>query len=899
MKRWNLPLVLGAPLLVAVALWYGAEASPLLRGDERIPLLVAPMGIAAMSAMLAMLLSVRAPEPVAPLRWPLVALAFVLQSAGYMLILLRDRSLALRLPGEDSGRLLDGMEVAFTACQLLLLLGLAAFPRSSAGRDARKRYLLDLAVITVSGILVFWAANESPIAPSRTRPLSHSVAYVTLDLLVLFTLVTQLLRVPPRQRCWRGLLAMATGMGFIIFTDSWGAHQPIGTALRAGLAHERSITGALVFLAGLLYLVGLRGAPDPLPEEPEVRPGGTGLVSFGALTAGYALLAIVALRSQSPLITTLTVGAALLTFMVVVRQLASMRDTLHHERSEARREAENRFRSLVANASDVIIVLSRDGVVVYASPSTQRLFGVPPEQLLGEPLERLLHPDEAPVARSFMEELLSRPWGSVTRTWRLNRRDDAWAWGETTATNLLADEAVGGIVLNTHDVSERRELEQRLSHQAMHDGLTGLPNRVLLRSRLEQVLRQAPRAGIGPTLLFLDLDGFKNVNDTLGHAQGDALLVAAATRLREAVPDADVIARLGGDEFAALLAAPVDRQVVTDIAQRVTNAFKAPFRVFGREVPGSASVGVAIAGPADTAGDVLRHADIAMYLAKANGRARYELFEQRMLEAVVGRLGLQADLRHALAQEGSGGFFLDYQPIVELATGRPVGLEALLRWEHPDQGRVTPAVFIPLAEETGLIVPLGRRALQLACHDAAQWVQEHGALHVTVNLSARQIPDPGLVDEVASALAASGLPPAALVLELTESAIMQQPERSASVLRELRSLGVQLAIDDFGTGYSSLSYLQQLPATTLKIDRSFLAGLDGKDGRTLIRGIVGLANGLSLTTVAEGIETSEQAAMVRKLGCMCGQGLFFAPPLPVGEVAAWLDQRLGRSVSAV
>jgi EAL domain-containing protein (putative c-di-GMP-specific phosphodiesterase class I) len=288
-----------------------------------------------------------------------------------------------------------------------------------------------------------------------------------------------------------------------------------------------------------------------------------------------------------------------------------------------------------------------------------------------------------------------------------------------------------------------------------------------------------------------------------------------------------------------------------------------------------------------------------MYLAKANGRARYEVFEQRMLEAVVGRLGLQADLRHALAQDGAGGFFLDYQPIVELATGRPVGLEALLRWEHPDQGRITPAVFIPLAEETGLIVPLGRRALQLACLDAAQWVADHVSLHVTVNLSARQIPDPGLVEEVASSLAASGLPPASLVLELTESAIMQQPERSASVLRELRTLGVQLAIDDFGTGYSSLSYLQQLPATTLKIDRSFLAGLDGKDGRTLIRGIVGLANGLSLTTVAEGIETAEQAALVRQLGCMCGQGLFFAPPLPVDEVAAWLDERLGRNVSAV
>jgi len=275
------------------------------------------------------------------------------------------------------------------------------------------------------------------------------------------------------------------------------------------------------------------------------------------------------------------------------------------------------------------------------------------------------------------------------------------------------------------------------------------------------------------------------------------------------------------------------------------------------------------------------------------------VFEQRMLEAVVGRLGLQADLRAALEADDRRQFSLDYQPIVELATGRPVGLEALLRWHHPQQGRVTPAVFIPLAEETGLIVPLGRLALELACLDAAPWVTDHPSIHVTVNLSARQIPDPGLVHQVATSLARSGLPPAALVLELTESAIMQQPERSASVLRELRALGVQLAIDDFGTGYSSLSYLQQLPATILKIDRSFLAALDGKDGRTLISGIVGLANGLSLATVGEGVETPEQAERLRALGCLCGQGLFFAPPLPAREVAAWLTERLGRNVGAV
>jgi diguanylate cyclase (GGDEF)-like protein/PAS domain S-box-containing protein len=895
----NWPLALGAPVLLAAGLWYLQNASPALRGDDRLPFLAAPVVVAALSSLVALVLWRKPREPAAPVRWLLVALAFAIQAAGFSLLMQRDQSLALRLPGDVADTLRLRMEAAFFLAQPLLVVGFAAFPATAGGRRSRGRYLLDAALIVTSGALVFWAASGSPAAPTRLRPLPVSVTYATLDLLVAFTLVTQLLRVPPPNRSWRGLFVMAAGFGLILFTDSWGAHQPAGMALRAGFTHARFFLGQLVVLAGLLYLAGLRGQPEPWREDDDAKPAGVSVVSFGALTAGYALLAIVAFRSESPLVTGLTIGAALITFVVVMRQLGAMRESVRHERTVARREAETRFHTLVANASDTVTVLSREGQVIYASPSAPRLFGVAPAELVGRPLEALLHAEEATAARAFLQELLARPWSSATQTWRLQRPDGAWAWGETTATNLLDDPNVGGLVLNTRDVSERHELEQRLTHQAMHDGLTGLPNRVLLRNRLEQVLRQAPRPGIGPTLLFLDLDGFKGVNDTLGHAQGDAMLVAAATRLREALPDAEVIARLGGDEFAALLAAPPTRLEVIEAAERVTHSFKVPFRVFGREVPGSASVGVAIAGPADTAGDVLRHADVAMYLAKSNGRARYEVFEQRMLEAVVGRLGLQSDLRRALADEGTREFYLDYQPIIELATGKPVGLEALLRWDHPEQGRITPAVFVPLAGETGLIVPLGRRALQLACQDAAVWVGCHPSLHVTVNLSARQIPDPGLVNEVHTALAQSGMPPAGLVLELTESAIMQQPERSASVLRELRALGVQLAIDDFGTGYSSLSYLQQLPATILKIDRSFLQGLEGKDGRTLVRGIIGLANGLSLTTVAEGIEQREQAEALRRMGCLCGQGLFFAPPLPAREVAGWLEGRLGRSVGAV
>jgi diguanylate cyclase (GGDEF)-like protein/PAS domain S-box-containing protein len=873
----------------AVGIWYADFADPGLKGQERTAAQLVPGGIALAWTILAALLAWRPPFPHVPIRWSFVAFAGLAQAIGYLIIHRIDQSLALRLPGPQGDELRLVMELCFVLVPPLLLAGFVAFPKTELGRSARRRFLLDAAIIGLSGALVLWAvASQRAAVIGSARPSVLQVAYAVGDLLVLFTLVTHLFRISPRQGVWQGLLLLAAAAGLFLLTDSWVPNQAAAAALRRGLPHERTVFAQLTFVAGLTYLA-VRSA---IPEEslPEKRVAGVGLVSWGALAAGYVLLAVVAMRSESRLVMGLTMGAAVLTAVVVVRQIITVRENLHHEAQRARRSVEERFESLVANATEVIIVVDRDGSVLYASPSVHRLLGLPPEDVIGNPVDVVLHPDEAASAKAFLHELLARPWGSSVRSWRLRRADGGWAFGETTATNLLADPNVRGIVLNTRDITERRELEQRLTHQATHDGLTGLANRVMLRSRLEHILRR-PRRGHGPALLFLDLDGFKGVNDTFGHAQGDALLIAAASRLREQVGSQDVVARLGGDEFAVLLESPRDRHAVLDAAQRITSALKVPFRVFGRETAASASVGVASAEPSDTAGDVLRHADIAMYLAKANGRGRYEVFEPRMLEAVVGRLGLQADLRRALEDQTSAEFLLDYQPIVELDTGRVVGLEALIRWDHPTQGRITPAVFVPLAEETGLIVPLGRRALRLACRDSAPWVREHAGIHITVNLSARQIPDPALTAEVSAALAASDLPAAALVLELTESAIMQQPERSAQVFRELRNLGVRLAIDDFGTGYSSLSYLQQLPAAMLKIDRSFLTSLDRAhpEGATLVRGIIGLANGLRLTAVAEGIETEEQAEMLRELGCSYGQGLLFAPPLAARDVRRWIE----------
>jgi diguanylate cyclase (GGDEF)-like protein/PAS domain S-box-containing protein len=884
------PLVIVAVLLAVAGIWYARLPDMNIKGSARLAIVIGPGVAALLWSLVAYALAFRPAFPQVPARWWLISLAGLSQAVGFAIFAFRDQTPNIRLPGPAAEAVSLSMQLCFLAVQPLLVLGLAAFPSTELGRLARRRYLFDATIVALAGALVLWAvASQRATLVGSDRPSALQVAYAVGDLLVLFTLATHLFRLSPKLSLWQGLALLTVGAGLLLLTNSWVPNQPGAASLRGALPHERTFYAELLFVAGLVWLWAFAGAQGP-PSTTERRATGVGLVSFGALAAGYVLLAVVASRSESRLVIGLTIGAAVLTAVVVARQIVTVRENLDHEAQRTRRSVEERFESLVANASEAIVVVDRDGTVLYASPSVQRLLGLLPEEVIGRPFDQLLHPEESVSARTFLHELLARPWGGTVRSWRLRRADGGFAWGETTATNLLADPNVRGIVLNTRDITERRELEQRLTHQAMHDGLTGLANRVLLRSRLEQALRR-PRPGtLPPALLFLDLDGFKGVNDTFGHAQGDALLIAAATRLREQVGSSDVVARLGGDEFAVLLEAPRDRQAVLDIAHRITSALKVPFRVFGRETAGSASIGVAIAEPVDSAGDVLRHADVAMYLAKANGRGRYELFEPRMLESVVGRLGLQSDLRRALDTPDSREFLLDYQPIVELATQRVVGVEALMRWDHPVQGRITPAVFVPLAEETGLIVPLGRRALHLACSDSAPWVREYPGMHVTVNLSARQLPDPALASEVSNALAESGLPPASLVLELTESAIMQQPERSAQVFRELRGLGVRLAIDDFGTGYSSLSYLQKLPAAILKIDRSFLTSLDqGPNGSTLVKGIIGLANGLGLITVAEGIENEEQATILRALGCSCGQGLLFSPPLPASQVGSWLE----------
>ncbi len=444
------------------------------------------------------------------------------------------------------------------------------------------------------------------------------------------------------------------------------------------------------------------------------------------------------------------------------------------------------------------------------------------------------------------------------------------------------------------DITERKALEQRLAHQAFHDALTGLPNRALFHDRLGHALARGARARALVGVLLLDLDGFKHINDSLGHDAGDRLLVAFAQRLPGCLRAGDTLARLGGDEFVILLEHSGDVGDPTHIAERIAScgALRTPYLIDGHEVLVRVSIGVAV-GWADEveAVDLLRDADTALYRAKATGGGSYAVFDPAMNAAAVARLALEGDLRRAIER---GDLVLRYQPLIALEDGRVARVEALARWSHPARGPVPPAVFIPLAEETGLIRPLGRWVLAETCRQAHTWQARHGARApvVCVNLSAREFQEPGLVTEVGAALCGTGLEPAGLELEITEGVLMGDAPGTLATLWQLRDLGVSLAIDDFGTGYSSLTYLKRFPVDTLKIDRTFVDGLElGGDNTTIVKAIIGLAHALGLEVVAEGVETVGQAAAVRALGCTLGQGYHFARPLPVPEIDALLAAR--------
>jgi diguanylate cyclase (GGDEF)-like protein/PAS domain S-box-containing protein len=551
-------------------------------------------------------------------------------------------------------------------------------------------------------------------------------------------------------------------------------------------------------------------------------------------------------------------------------------EAFHARRSEAR------FQTLVQSASDVILIARPDTTITYQTPSALRILGYGPGQLEGVQLTSLLHPNDVETAVAAYGGVAFRSGTSVTAEWRIRHGDGSWRHVEVVANNLLGDPTVEGIVLTLRDVTERKGLEEELKHQAFHDALSGLANRALFRDRLEHALDRAARSLSSLAVLFLDLDDFKFINDSLGHAAGDELLVAVATRLTGSLRTGDTAARFGGDEFAILLEETVDTQAACEVAERVLADLKPAFWVKDRSVTIHASIGVAYSkrGTEDPA-ELLQAADVAMYAAKARGKNCYEVYKPALQAAVSERLERTAELQRAVDR---GEFVLHYQPIVSLDGRQAIAVEALVRWDHPVRGLLLPKEFVSLAEETGLIVPIGGWVLEEACRTTRAWQQQHdlvSKLRLSVNISARHFQHEGLIEDVSKALSVSGLDPACLVLEITESVLVQDAESVISRMLELKALGVSFAVDDFGTGYSSLSYLKRFPIDILKVDKSFVDDVgDSAKAGALAKAIVQLGKSLNLDTVAEGIEKARQVDGLLALGCVYGQGFFFARPVP-------------------
>ncbi|WP_030434111.1 putative bifunctional diguanylate cyclase/phosphodiesterase [Actinoplanes subtropicus] len=539
-----------------------------------------------------------------------------------------------------------------------------------------------------------------------------------------------------------------------------------------------------------------------------------------------------------------------------------------------RRNSEVYFRTLVQNTADVILILDDELYIRYASPSAARVFGADPARSY---LAEWIHPDD--------HELLASPRDGV------DLRGPADVLLEMHVSDLRDEPTVAGLVITLRDVTEPRRLERELTHQAFHDAMTGLANRVLFHDRLEHALARGARDGSVVGVLFIDLDDFKIVNDTLGHAAGDTLLIEVANRIAGALRADDTAARLGGDEFAALIENVQDPGAVEETANRILAALAPPVVVDGEtSLHAVASIGITTTPEADTADELLRQADLALYVAKGAGKNQWRRYQAHLHGAMVERLELRSALDHAVNE---GHFLLAYQPIVDLISQEPVGFEALVRWYHPTKGLVAPAEFIAVAEESGLIVPIGRWVLQQALHTVAQWrraLPRARSPYVSVNVSVRQFRETGFVDEIVQALAYAGVPPEALMIELTETLLAGEHETVWRDLAQLREHGVRVAIDDFGTGYSSLSYLHRRPIDVVKIDKMFIDDMvESQQQLALVTGIVSLAQSLGLTVIAEGIESAVHRDLLARLGCPFGQGYLWSAPVDGTEALAQMS----------
>jgi diguanylate cyclase (GGDEF)-like protein/PAS domain S-box-containing protein len=804
-------------------------------------------------------------------------------------------------------------DVGYLAAVPLAAAALLSLPFAAQSLAGRVRQVLDGLMIAASLLLVSWVLLLHTVfqagagnGVSQAIGLAYPIGDVVVGTIALFMLTrarrshgaTEV----PLYLLGGGLVAWAVAdSGFVYLTAS-GSYSS-GALIDAGW-----------FLGYLLVLLAA-GKPQAGPAVDAAASGDdrmeahAGSDRMGLLLPYVAVAGSLVVHSVSQLqhgrpgpfagwIRTFIMAALICRQVLTLLENSSLARHLESrvvERTAELRASEQRFQALVQHSSEAVILVDADGKVEYVSQSMTRVFGYSYEELLGQPLSGMLDVQAADRLAAALAEVAERPYGVLELELPLRHRDGHQCTAQFTVTNLLDNPSVGGLVLNTRDISERRQLEEQLVHQAFHDSLTSLANRALFKDRVDHALLRTKRQTPSVAVLFLDLDGFKEVNDSLGHAAGDRLLVQVGQRLAASVRPSDTVARFGGDEFAVLIEDASDEQELATVAERILEGLRQPFFINGRELHVRGSMGIArMESDVDGADHLLRNADLAMYRAKAAGRGGFERYDPEMHTELVQRVQLEADLRRALE---AGELFLQYQPTIDLSSGQIVGAEALARWQHPTRGLVPPTEFIPLAEASGLIRPLGAWVLREACRQAAAWQransQRDKPFTLSVNLSGKQLQHVQVVDDVTAALAQSGLPPDSLVLEMTESVLMDDNENVLDILRQLKRLGARLAIDDFGTGYSSISYLHRFPVDILKIDRSFVERLSRTfDNAELAWTVVRLGQSMQLVTVAEGVEDSTQFLALRRMGCDIGQGFYFGRPMEGEDLERLLGDEL-------
>jgi diguanylate cyclase (GGDEF)-like protein/PAS domain S-box-containing protein len=772
----------------------------------------------------------------------------------------------------------NALQFAFFPCAAMAAIGLLLSTRRAAFGP---QFWLEATLVALCVGAVLWLALPHDLPPD-VLPARASWT-VGLDA-VLGVLAGILLLRRADWQGWPGLAAFAFALGALVGSRLLEAH-----AAAVGLASAYALPLHLVAIAGfavaaqLDYVRSERRAP-PMDAAERGSPFAA-LVPYAALMlAGYALLVLHRGDFSEPagVIAAVVCVAAGLLF---ARQAFATAMAVARQTGLATRSAEARFNALIRNTADVIAIVTPDGTVSYVTPTAERIFGFQAQDLIGQHLDELVTFDDRMRLREFLAQDLAKAGASATVEVRVPRGDERQRVVEIHGTNMEAEPAIGGRLLNLRDTTDRKGMEEQLKRMALHDPLTLLANRSLFRDRLEHSVAVSKRNGRGVAVMFVDLDNFKQINDSFGHATGDRVLHRSAQRLVKATRSGDTVARLGGDEFAVLLENLTGREPVIEIAARIVESLQEPLDIPAANARVAASVGIAFSGADDGVEELMRNADVAMYAAKSGGKGRYVVFEPSMQHAASERRELEGELDVALRD---GQFLLHYQPIVELHSGYLLGVEALIRWQHPKRGLVAPGEFIPVAEETGQIVPLGRWVLAQACREVKVWqarLPEGRQVRVGVNVSAVQLSKSDICADVRKALAISEIDPGCLVIELTESVLMQNSESVLTTLQALKKLGVRIAIDDFGTGYSSLSYLHRFPIDILKIDRTFVERLGGVEGgEDFARAIITLGSTLDLEVVAEGVELEHQQRGLVELGCVAGQGFYYSKPALLHEL---------------